>query len=165
MLTDYLRIHKQSLLIVIQIFALTLTSSVIAELKPNQNQSVPDFPSCPDSPNCVSSLSNDSEHRVQALMYQNVSASQAMSVLLQVLTEMTSPVRQLTENQYYHAEFKSKVFGFVDDVYCLLNAEKSQIDIYSASRTGYHDLGVNRKRVEQIRKQFNQKLEQITSKN
>lgn len=155
--------HKQSLLIVLPlVFILGLPNLAVAELK--RNQPPTDFPSCPNSPNCVSSLSNDSEHRVQALQFHTVSAQEAMSILYQVLTDMANPVRQLTENQYYHAEFKSKVFGFVDDVYCKLNAEKAHIDIYSASRTGYYDFGVNRKRVEQIRTQFNHKLDQATSK-
>ncbi|MCH9699088.1 MAG: DUF1499 domain-containing protein [Gammaproteobacteria bacterium] len=155
--------HKQSPLIVLPlIFFLALPNLTAAELKHNQPPT--GLPSCPDSPNCVSSLSNDNKHRVQALQYHDVSAQEAMSILYQVLTDMTNPVRQVTEHQYYHAQFNSTVFGFVDDVYCLLNTGKTHIDIYSASRTGYYDFGVNRKRVEQIRTQFNQKLEQATSK-
>jgi len=50
------------------------------------------------------------------------------------------------------ALFTSRVLGFVDDVefYC----DGLVIQVRSASRLGYSDLGVNRKRVEEIRRAF-----------
>lgn len=50
---------------------------------------------------------------------------------------------------YMHVEFKSGLMGFVDDVELLLDGKLVQVR--SASRLGYSDLGVNRKRVEQLR--------------
>ena len=50
-----------------------------------------------------------------------------------------------------HVEFTSRIFHFVDDVDCVLDPEAHSIAIRSASRLGYSDLGVNRKRVEAIR--------------
>lgn len=50
---------------------------------------------------------------------------------------------------YMHAEFKSRLMGYVDDVEFLLDGK--QVQVRSASRLGYSDLGVNRKRIEQIR--------------
>lgn len=52
------------------------------------------------------------------------------------------------------AEFTSRLFRFVDDVDCLLDVSAGVIHIRSASRTGYSDLGVNRRRVEAIRAAF-----------
>lgn len=57
-------------------------------------------------------------------------------------------------NDSLRAEFKSAVLGFVDDVDCLLDAKARVIHIRSASRLGYSDFGVNRKRVEAIRAAF-----------
>jgi len=51
-------------------------------------------------------------------------------------------------------EFRSNVFRFVDDVEFLFDREKKLIHVRSASRVGYSDLGVNRKRVEKIRSLF-----------
>jgi uncharacterized protein (DUF1499 family) len=61
------------------------------------------------------------------------------------------------EEDYIHAEFVSSVFRFVDDVEFSFDKTKKLIQVRSASRTGYSDLGVNRRRIEEIRKQFDQK--------
>lgn len=61
------------------------------------------------------------------------------------------------EEDYIHAEFVSFIFRFVDDVEFYFDNAKKLIQVRSASRTGYSDLGVNRRRIEEIRKQFDQK--------
>ena len=58
------------------------------------------------------------------------------------------------EEGYMHAEARSLLFRFVDDVEFLLDADNRLIHVRSASRTGYSDLGVNRRRVERIRTAF-----------
>jgi uncharacterized protein (DUF1499 family) len=42
----------------------------------------------------------------------------------------------------------------VDDVEFSFDDERKIIDVRSASRTGYSDFGVNRSRVEEIRRRF-----------
>lgn len=65
-----------------------------------------------------------------------------------------TPRAQLVANVdvYVHATFKSKVFGFVDDVEFIFNDAQKLIHVRSAARTGYYDFGVNRRRVEWLRK-------------
>jgi uncharacterized protein (DUF1499 family) len=53
---------------------------------------------------------------------------------------------------YLHAECRSLVFRFVDDLECLLDREARVIHVRSASRAGRWDVGVNRKRVEALRR-------------
>ena len=53
--------------------------------------------------------------------------------------------------RYLHAEFKSALLGFVDDVQFMADPAAGVIHMRSASRVGYSDLGANRKRVENIR--------------
>ena len=64
----------------------------------------------------------------------------------------------VTENdQYLHFECKSAIMGFVDDLEFYFSDEtpgEKTIQVRSASRLGYSDFGVNRKRVEQLRKLF-----------
>jgi uncharacterized protein (DUF1499 family) len=43
------------------------------------------------------------------------------------------------------------VFGFVDDLELHLRAAEGVIAVRSASRLGYSDLGVNRRRIEDLR--------------
>jgi uncharacterized protein (DUF1499 family) len=52
---------------------------------------------------------------------------------------------------YLHAECRSTVFGFVDDLELQLRPGEGAIAVRSASRLGYSDLGVNRSRVENLR--------------
>jgi len=52
---------------------------------------------------------------------------------------------------YLHAECRSAVFGVVDDLELHLRPQSRLIAVRSASRLGYRDFGVNRKRVESLR--------------
>ena len=108
---------------------------------------------CPKSPNCVSSLSQDKSHYVEPLSYK-VSQEAAREKLISVINSMKRSKIVSTENNYIHATFTSFLFRFVDDVEFSFDDEKKVIDVRSASRTGYSDLGVNRRRVEDIRKRF-----------
>ena len=58
------------------------------------------------------------------------------------------------EGNYTHAEFVSSVFRLVGDVEFYIDDTVKVIQVKSASRTGYSDLGVNRRSVEMIRKKF-----------
>jgi uncharacterized protein (DUF1499 family) len=59
-----------------------------------------------------------------------------------------------SEPTYLWATFSSKLFGFVDDVELRMEPEEKLIHIRSGARVGYFDFGVNRNRVEKIRKLF-----------
>jgi len=52
---------------------------------------------------------------------------------------------------YVHAEFRSALFGYVDDFEARLDERERRIEVRSASRSGTSDLGVNRRRVATIR--------------
>ncbi len=108
---------------------------------------------CPKSPNCVSSLSEDESHYVAPLAYETT-LEEAREKLISVINSMKRSEMVTAEVNYIHATFKSALFGFVDDVEFLFDDQRKVIDVRSASRTGYSDLGVNRKRVEEIRQKF-----------
>ena len=110
--------------------------------------------SCPNSPNCVSSMAEDPAHHVEAFQYEGT-AEDAKKRLVSII-ESTKRARIITsKSNYIHAEFTSLIFRFVDDVEFYFDARKPVIHVRSASRVGYSDLGVNRKRIEKIREQFN----------
>lgn len=62
------------------------------------------------------------------------------------------------EDLYLHYEFTSLLLRFVDDVEFLFDEEAKTIHFRSASRVGYGDLGVNRRRMEDIRSRLQGKL-------
>jgi uncharacterized protein (DUF1499 family) len=108
---------------------------------------------CPESPNCVSSESADRAHFTEPLRYTG-EAARAWQRLQSVLA--AEPRITIIEDtgSYLHAEARSLVFRFVDDVEFLLDSAHGVIHVRSASRVGYGDFGVNRRRVERIRKAF-----------
>ncbi len=109
--------------------------------------------SCPRTPNCVSSQSADREHFVEPLKYGGP-LPEAVDRLLGVLGSMKR-VRVVTRTErYIHAEFTSALFRFVDDAEFSFDDTAKVIHVRSASRVGRSDMGVNRKRVEEIRRRF-----------
>lgn len=107
---------------------------------------------CPASPNCVSSLASTESQRVDALRYEGDRA-QAQARLLRVLKEMPRATVVRADPTYVHVEFRSALFGFVDDVEFHFDPPGA-IQVRSASRVGYSDFGVNRARVAAIRERF-----------
>ena len=67
------------------------------------------------------------------------------------------------DGDYLHAVFISTVFRFRDDLELRQDAAHSRIQVRSASRIGYSDLGVNRKRVEKLRREFTSRVDATTS--
>ena len=111
------------------------------------------LPPCPSSPNCVTSQDPEKGHAVRPFDYTGTAAD-ACRALLAVLQEQprTKIVSQTTV--YIRAEFRSPVFGFVDIGEFVIREEKPIIDIRCAAQTGYYDFGVNRRRVEALRRHF-----------
>ncbi|MDA8126814.1 MAG: DUF1499 domain-containing protein [Deltaproteobacteria bacterium] len=109
---------------------------------------------CPPSPNCVCSQDQDPEHTIAPLRYAGT-AEQAREILLKVIAGMKRSHIVDETATYLHVEFTSALFRFVDDVEFLFDDGAKTIHVRSASRVGYSDLGVNRRRIETIRAQFN----------
>lgn len=109
---------------------------------------------CPDSPNCVCSQASDAQHHIEPLRYSSPPET-AIAQLRQIVESMErSQIIEASEN-YLYAEFTSALMGYVDDVEFYLDGAAGVIHVRSASRLGQSDMGVNRKRIEAIRAQFN----------
>lgn len=108
---------------------------------------------CGRRPNCVSSLSDNPKRRVDPLAF-NGPPSVALRRLIELLNSMPRVTIVQRDENYLRAEFVSAVFRFVDDVEFAVDPKARVIHVRSASRVGYHDLGVNRRRVEAIRTRF-----------
>jgi uncharacterized protein (DUF1499 family) len=112
---------------------------------------------CPSSPNCVSTRAEDEGHAIAPFRYQTnrAEAKEALKAIIRTL-----PRTKLVEEDetYLHYEFTSLLLRFVDDVEYLFDDDVKTIHFRSASRTGYGDLGVNRRRMEDLRKLIEGKL-------
>ena len=126
--------------------SLTFSHSALAATGLNNGQLSP----CPESPNCVVSQNGDEDHSIAAIPYTSDRAT-AKETLLKVLSVV--PRTEIVEqtNNYIHAESTSRIFKFVDDAEFYFPKDEKVIEVRSASRVGESDLGVNRRRIEQIR--------------
>ena len=109
------------------------------------------FVPCPPKPNCVSSDDTDEKHRITPYLLkapaqdawhglQNVVAAEQRARLIEV------------NAVYLHIEVESEIMRFVDDTEFHLRADEGIIAVRSAARNRDRDGGVNRERVEHIRK-------------
>jgi uncharacterized protein (DUF1499 family) len=110
---------------------------------------------CPDSPNCVSSQSEDPGHKIAPFEYTGTPES-GFARLRKILAARPDTRITISIPTYLKVEFRT-FLGFVDDGEFYLDTEKKVIECRSASRSGYWDLGTNRSRMEEIRNQFDQK--------
>jgi uncharacterized protein (DUF1499 family) len=121
--------------------------------KPPVNLGIHDgrLAACPSSPNCVASQSADEGHRVAPFTFSG-DADAAFSRLKRVVGLRKDA--KIVEEQAGYLRFELSTTLFVDDAEFQLDREKKVIQVRSASRLGYSDLGKNRSRMEEIRREF-----------
>jgi uncharacterized protein (DUF1499 family) len=82
------------------------------------------------------------------------SVEEAQAQILAIL-EGTERVTLVTnEPGYIHAEARSRIFRYVDDVEFYFDESANLIHFRSAARLGQSDLGVNRERMQSIADAF-----------
>jgi uncharacterized protein (DUF1499 family) len=91
------------------------------------------------------------KHAVDPLGYDG-GWTAARDRLVGLISEMKRTRVVAVQEGYIHAECRSRIFRFVDDLEFFFVPDESLIHIRSAARSGYSDFGVNRKRVEEIRR-------------
>jgi len=116
---------------------------------------------CPNKPNCVSSLQGEDASRQVETLPLIVDIATSRKVLIDIVEQMSRTKKITEEVNYLHFTFTSLIFRFVDDVEISFNPETNTIDVRSASRTGHSDFGVNRRRIEEIRKLYLEKKKEF----
>lgn len=123
----------------------------------------PDFeynlPACPSSPNCVSSQATGN-HCIEPFPVTAGEAEAAWERLREILGQREDTVIVSANDKVLQVEFKT-VLGFVDDGLFYLDDDNRLIHVRSASRSGYWDVGKNRRRLEEIRQQYTKRGETI----
>jgi uncharacterized protein (DUF1499 family) len=108
---------------------------------------------CKRTPNCVSSQADpgDRRHYIAPLAFQGPPAD-AIALLQRVIEAAPGARVVRATPDYLYAEFRSRVMRFVDDAEFSLDAAGGVIHVRSAARLGIRDFGVNRARVESLRR-------------
>lgn len=105
---------------------------------------------CPSSPNCVCSDETDASHAIEPLELA-IEAAEAWPLVAEAVRDLPRTRIVSSSADYIHAECASNLLGFVDDLELHLRAKEACVAVRSASRLGYSDFGVNRRRVETLR--------------
>jgi len=109
---------------------------------------------CPNKPNCVcSEQQDDTSHYIDPVIIPQDIRPDPMPVLEKTIRDMGGSIQAENEN-YLAATFSSTIFGFVDDLELRIDPAQKVIHIRSASRVGYSDAGVNRKRTALLKKTY-----------
>ena len=136
-------------------FAMAIFSTLLAacagERPENLGVRGGEFAACPASPNCVSSFATDKQHYIAPLAFSGV-PDRAFTILKAILKQRGDAT--IIDEQVDYLRVELRTTFFVDDAEFLLVRGDSVIQVRSASRLGYSDLGKNRSRMEEIRAQF-----------
>ncbi len=138
---------KHNFLFILLLFCGFLSVSCAAEKTASPDE---ELAPCPTSPNCVSSEAQDDDHQISPLKFSGP-AAEAWRLLKEQVAMLPRTVIVTEKPGYLHAQSKSAVFGFVDDLEFYLRTGQGLIAVRSAARTGYFDFGVNRQRIEELR--------------
>jgi uncharacterized protein (DUF1499 family) len=105
---------------------------------------------CRRTPNCVCSQADpsDREHYIAPLKASIEQVRKAVEALPRTRIVVARP-------NYLYAEFRSRLLGFVDDVEFFFDG--TAVQVRSASRLGRRDFGVNRARIEELRRMVTKK--------
>lgn len=107
---------------------------------------------CPRRPACVSSQENDPGRRVEPIVAPGP-VEAALERAQRAIASMSGGRVVEVEGPYLRAEFTSRIFRFIDDLELLWDPS-GVFHVRSASRVGSSDLGANRRRVESLRRAF-----------
>ena len=129
----------------------SLLTSCAGEVLNHQKVQDGKLGACPPSPNCVSSQGVGWNH-IDSLTFNDEDPHLAFAHLKQILMRRSDT--KVTEDSpgYLRVEFHTTLF--VDDGEFLLDEKQRTIQVGSASRLGVSDLGKNRSRIEEIRREF-----------
>jgi uncharacterized protein (DUF1499 family) len=102
--------------------------------------------------NCVSSQADpgDARRYVAPIPFKG-SAAAALAASRRAVESMQRARVVRAEGHYLHAEFRSRLMGYVDDLELTYDAQAGVLHVRSASRLGRRDFGVNRARVAALR--------------
>lgn len=125
-----------------------VASAAMLDWRPPKNLGARDgrLAPCRRTPNCVSSQADpgDRQHYIAPLAFAGTIGElrRAIERLPRVTVLREAP-------DYLYAEFRTRLLRYVDDVEFLKAGDL--LHVRSASRLGRSDLGLNRRRVEEIR--------------
>lgn len=112
------------------------------------------LPPCPNSPNCVSTMSSpgDKRHYMEPIHYSG-SPETAKSTIRHIIRQQKYAEIVHEDDNYISTVFTTPVLKFKDDVVFYFG-DHGHVHFRSASRIGKGDMGKNKNRMKEITAQF-----------
>lgn len=110
----------------------------------------------PNKPNAVSSQTDIMEKRVEPLKFRG-DLDNSKKLIIESINEFKNMKIIKNEKNYLYVVFATEKMKYKDDVEFYFDEYKKIIHFRSASRVGYSDMGVNKKRYEEIKKAYENK--------
>ena len=110
---------------------------------------------CPATPNCVHTGLRHPDGTRGIFLKRAILRSELLAQLRDIVESMPRTEVVTATEEYLHAEARSRVFRFVDDLELYLRPDRELV-VRSASRVGRSDLGVNADRVEELRRRLDE---------
>ena len=132
--------------------------SIVSRRKPSVGLVNGRLRPCSARPNCVCSEDKELPSYVNPLALSGP-ADSSWARAKRIIREMGGKIVR-EDDCYLWATFSTKLFRFVDDLELRMDEDNEVIHIRSGSRVGYSDMGVNRRRVEDLRVRFSQSQSQ-----
>lgn len=105
----------------------------------------------PQTPNAVSSQTEDMDKKVEPLKFQG--DMETSKKLIKKAIKVFGGGKIIKEkNNYLHVVFTSNLLRFNDDTEFYFYEAKEIVHYRSAARAGYSDLGVNKERYDELRR-------------
>lgn len=108
---------------------------------------------CPGTPNCVHTGLRHPAGTRGIFLDSRTGRRDLVDRLVEVIEEMPRTRVITVTDGYVHAEARSRVFRFIDDLELLILPDWELV-VRSASRVGRSDAGVNGRRVEELRERL-----------
>ena len=139
------------IILLVVVLAVTKNSTVPPTLGVKEGTLAP----LPDSPNAVSSQTDQAGKRVEPLAFSG-GLEHTKALVKQVAAEFGGAQILVETPDYLHMVFTVPFIPFKDDVEFFFSEKDNVVHYRSVSRVGYSDLGVNRKRYERLRSLYEQ---------
>lgn len=108
---------------------------------------------CPQSPNCVSTQTNQTDKKMNPLRFSK-DLETTKRLVKEVLNQMERTTIESESENYLHSIVRTKWIKFKDDVEFYFDEEARTVHFRSASRVGYSDFGVNKKRMKEFTEHY-----------
>lgn len=130
------------------VFVVLIAMSIMSQYGGSHGLFKGKLQACKETPNCICTEEFDNKN-AEPIDIRGVETATAWEALKRVVIATGGKIES-DDGKYLWATYTTPVLRFVDDFEARLDEQQSVIHLRSASRVGHGDMGVNKKRIENI---------------